>query len=380
MSVAGVFGVPPFEDEINHIEQLIITEYDTIKGIYFEEMPLSKFLKNIDKNKNNKYNIEYDNENKIFIIIYKGKSYSLKFDDITMTNYELGNYNSITLKKLNELVNIFNERERINNIIKNGKKGKMDFTKEEKDIYLNYLKQESKKNILSIIKRCFIQLGLISLSTYLSILLGSIDISIGSNIFNIIIVWMSITFMVETLNYIITDMCIHDGYIKPINEIIKQIKLNKHKIKQLEKNIVLQNTKSNNIQEFDKTLENPIKDDLNNFTSYIMKEFSMLLNRINYLNSNNKNELLNKVQLLMDEYINRYKNIIYANKNNELTLDKDDLEKLKLDITKKISDIESLIVDVREKDIKFEQILKEKEILDAKIQESYEEKKLTLTR
>ena len=37
MSVAGVFGVPPFEDEINHIEQLIITEYDTIKGIYFDK-------------------------------------------------------------------------------------------------------------------------------------------------------------------------------------------------------------------------------------------------------------------------------------------------------------------------------------------------------
>lgn len=296
-----------------------------------------------------------------------------------MTNYELGNYNSITLK-LNELVNIFNERKRINNIVKNGENGKMDFTKEEKDIYLNYLKQDNKNNILSIIKRCIKQLGFISLSTYLSIFIGSIDISIGSNIFNIIMVWMTITFMVEMLNYIITDMCIHDGYIKSIKEIIKQTKLNKHKIKQLEKTMVLQNTKSNNIQEFDKTLENPIKEDLNNFTSYIMKEFSMLLNRINYLNLDNKNELLYKVQLLMDEYINRYKEIIYANKNNELTLDKDDLEKLKLDITKKISDIESQIIDVREKDVKFEQILKEKEILDAKIQESYEGKKLTLTR
>ena len=378
MGVVGVFQVPPIEDDIYEIKKLKITEYDTIKGKYFEEMPLSNFLKTLEKNKNNnKYNIEYDNENKIFIIIYKGKKYSLIFDNITMTNYELGNYNSITLKKLNELVNIFNERKRINNIVKNGENGKMDFTKEEKDIYLNYLKQDNKNNILSIIKRCIKQLGFISLSTYLSILIGS---SIGSNIFNIIMVGITIIFCIEMINYIFTDMCINDGYIKPIKELINQTKLNKHKIKQLEKTIVLQNIKSNNIHEFDKTLENPIKEDLNNFTSYIMKEFSMLLNRINYLNSDNKNELLNKVQLLMDEYINRYKNIIYANKNNELTLDKDDLEKLKLDITKKISDIESLIVDVREKDIKFEQILKEKEILDAKIQESYEEKKLTLTR
>ncbi len=380
MGVVGVFQVPPIEDDIYEIKKLKITEYNTIKGKYFEEMPLSNFIKTLEKNKNNnKYNIEYDNENKIFIIIYKGKKYSLKFNDITMTNYELGNYNSITLK-LNELVNIFNERKRIDNIVKNGENGKMDFTKEEKNIYLNYLKQDNKNNILSIIKRCIKQLGFISLSTYLSILIGSINISIGSNIFNIIMVWMTITFMVEMLNYIITDMCIHDRYIKSIKEIIKQTKLNKHKIKQLEKTMVLQNTKSNNIQEFDKTLENPIKEDLNNFTSYIMKEFSMLLNRINYLNLDNKNELLYKVQLLMDEYINRYKKIIYANKNNELTLDKDDLEKLKLDITKKISDIESQIIDVREKDVKFEQILKEKEILDAKIQESYEGKKLTLTR
>ena len=379
MGVVGVFRVPPIEDDIYEIKKLKITEYDTIKGKNFEEMPLSNFIKTLEKNKNNnKYNIEYDNENKIFIIIYKGKKYSLKFNDITMTNYELGNYNSITLKKLNELVNIFNERKRINNIVKNGENGKIDFTKEEKDIYLNYLKQDNKNNILSIIKRCIKQLGFISLSTYLSILIGS---SIGSNIFiNIITGWMTITFMVEMLNYIITDMCIHDGYIKSIKEIIKQTKLNKHKIKQLEKTIVLQNTKSNNIQEFDKTLENPIKEDLNNFTSYIMKEFSMLLNRINYLNLDNKNELLYKVQLLMDEYINRYKKIIYANKKDKLTLDKDDLEKLKLDITKKISDIESQIIDVREKDVKFEQILKEKEILDAKIQESYEGKKLTLTR
>ena len=319
MGVVGVFQVPPIEDDIYEIKKLKITEYDTIKGKNFEEMPLSNFIKTLEQNKNNnKYNIEYDNENKIFIIIYKGKKYSLKFNDITMTNYELGNYNSITLK-LNELVNIFNERKRINNIVKNGENGKMDFTKEEKDIYLNYLKQDNKNNILSIIKRCFKQLGFISLSTYLSILLGSIDISIGSNIFNIIMVWMTITFMVEMLNYIITDMCIHDEYIKSIKEIIKQTKLNKHKIKQLEKTMVLQNTKSNNIQEFDKTLENPIKEDLNNFTSYIMKEFSMLLNRINYLNLDNKNELLYKVQLLMDEYINRYKEIIYANKYKELT-------------------------------------------------------------
>ena len=354
MSVIGVFPVPPFEDDIYEIEKLKITEYDTIKGKKFEEMTLSNFLKKIEKNKNNnKYNIKYDNENKIFIIIYKGKKYDLELDNITMTNYQLGNYNSITLK-LNQLVNFFNERKRVNNIIKNGKKGKLDFTKEEKDIYFNYLKQDNKKNILSIIIRCFKEMGFISFSTYLSILLASINISIGSNIFNIIMVGITILFCIEMINYIITDMCINDGYIKPIKELIKQTKINKHKIKQLEKTIVLQNTKSNNIHQFAKTLDNPIKEDLINFTSYIMKEFSMLLNRINYLNSDIKNELLNKVQLLMDEYINRYKKIIYANKNNELTLDKDDLEKLKLDITKKISDIESLIVDVREKDIKFE--------------------------
>ena len=378
MSVVGVFRVPPFEDDIYEFKKLKITGYDTIKGKNFEEIPLSNFLKTLEKNKNNnKYNIEYDNENKIFIIVYKEKRYSLEFNDITMNNYELGNFNSITLK-LNKLVNIFKERKRINNIIKNGKEGKIDFTKEEKDIYLNYLKQDNKKNILSIIKRCFKQMGFISLSTYLSTLYGSI--AIDSNIFNIIIVWITITSVIELFNYVITDMLINNGYIKSIKELISQAKLNKHKIKQLEKTIVLQNTKSNNIQEFDKTLENPIKEDLNNFTSYIMKEFSMLLNRINYINSDNKNELLNKVQLLMDEYINRYKEIIYSNKNNELTLDKDDLEKLKLDITKKISDIESTLIDVREKDVKFEQILKEKEILDAKIQESYEGKKLTLIR
>ena len=156
------------------------------------------------------------------------------------------------------------------------------------------------------------------------------------------------------------------------------------KINQLQERIILKDTKSINTQQFDKTLEKPIKEDLNEFSNAIMKEFSRLLNRVKYINSNNKDQLIIKIQTLMEEYISRYKNIIYSNKNGELSLKKDDLITLKNDITKKISEIEGEMINIRTKDVKVEQILKEKALLDAQIREIYkkenEEKQIPMTR
>lgn len=372
MSIVGVYKVPQIDKEKKSIYELTITKYNTITGEYLDEIPMDTFLHNIKRNIN-KHNSDfyYDDDNKRFI--YNDDEdfiYSFKFDNLTMANYELNKYNNTTIK-IKQLIDLYNKKRKELHIINHGDKGKTFNNEEDKLFYLNYLKKLNIKNILSTIRSILVML----LSS--SGIITSFILAHNNN-------GQSLLVFFSTMGILIFDCMIvaikekELGFTNIINS-LKDYKLNKHKIKELSKTKILDND-SINIKQFDKTLENPIKEDLNNFTSYIMKEFSMLLNRINYLNLDNKNELLYKVQLLMDEYINRYKEIIYANKNDKLTLDKDDLEKLKLDITKKISDIESQIIDVREKDVKFEQILKEKEILDAKIQESYEGKKLTLTR
>ena len=373
MSIVGVYKVPQIDKEKKRIDELTITKYNTITGKYLDEIPMDTFLHNIKKNIN-KHNSDfyYDNDNKRFI--YNDDEdfiYSFKLDNITMANYELNKYNVTTIK-IKQLIDLYNKKRKDLYIINHGDEGKTFNNEEDKLFYLNYLKKLNIRNILSTIRSSIVML----LSS--SGIITSFILAHNNN-------GQSLLVFFSTMGILIFDCMIvankekELGFTNIISS-LKDYKLNKHKIKELSKTKILDNN-SINITQFDKTLENPIKEDLNNFTNYIMKEFSKLLNRINYLNINNKTELLTKVQLLMDEYINKYKEIIYNNRNNSLTLNNNDLEKLKVYITRKISDIESEMNNVRDKDIKFEQILKEKAILDARIQDSLNNKEeVSITR
>ena len=156
-----------------------------------------------------------------------------------------------------------------------------------------------------------------------------------------------------------------------IKEAIKKVKINKKKMKQLEEELKLSKIKSVNLEKFDKTIEDPVKEDLNEFTNIVMKNFNDILNRLNYLNEKDRDRLLTKTQMLMDEYIERYRSIIFKSKGKKLVLDKENLEQLKLDITRKLSDIETEMNDIRDNDVELEQILREKSLLDDKIKKSY---------
>jgi len=364
MSVKGCVGVPPFEDKDtkNDTKELIVTEYNTIKGKNFDEMTLDDFFKMLSKNKDcDDYDLKYDNKNKQFIVTCDDIKYSFKLDTISMANYELGNYNSITIQ-INKLINYFDNKNKETEIINKGNEGKKLTTKKEKKIYINYLKQCNKMNVLYT----FINIGILLI--VIAIFITSFILARGN------IDYLALAYIIDTSLLAIYIISSPSGLgILDIINFLKDIKLNKNKIKQLEKRLTLENTKSINREQFDKSLENPVKEDLNEFTNAIMKEFGKLLNRINYINPNNKNKLLVKIQTLMDEYIDRYRNIVYSKKDGTLSLKTDDLEKLKLDITKKISEIESEMVNIREKDIDIKQILKEKALLDAKIKDSYEE-------
>jgi len=68
MGRGASFGTPYETNKIdnnNSISHLKITEYDTVIGANFEEIPLNKFLKKLEKNINKKeYCITFNKENK----------------------------------------------------------------------------------------------------------------------------------------------------------------------------------------------------------------------------------------------------------------------------------------------------------------------------
>ena len=105
-------------------------------------------------------------------------------------------------------------------------------------------------------------------------------------------------------------------------------------------------------------------DELLNIHTAIMKEYNSLLNQIDKLKFDNKNELLNKVELSMKQYIDRYKKIT---DNKELT--NDSIEGLNKDTIEDIANIEIEIMNIRNKYSKLGNILEENETLKEKIEE-----------
>ena len=351
----------------NELEELVITPYNTINNKYLDEMSIKDFFEKFKKNKDkNNYDLKYDSENKVFIIRYGGYvRYVLKLDKIAIENYELGKYNDITYE-LKQLVDYYDkkrieeekenqEQEEYDDIIERAEKGEKLSSLKEIETYYNYLKYTDKK---------------ITYSQLIKILEGIVSIGL-----------IGLGFFFVAKGYVLGFLPLLGGMVaimdagfrtdETIKEAIKKVKINKKKMKQLEEELKLSKIKSVNLEKFDKTIEDPVKEDLNEFTNIVMKNFNDILNRLNYLNEKDRDRLLTKTQMLMDEYIERYRSIIFKSKGKKLVLDKENLEQLKLDITRKLSDIETEMNDIRDNDVELEQILREKSLLDDKIKKSY---------
>ena len=146
------------------MNELAISDFETIYGEGFQEILLDKFIKKMEKkilknNGNNKfypYAFYYENENKRFKLVYKGIKYYLKLDEEVMLDYSLGIYNNITLK-LKDLVDKFDEilNEEKENLIKKeiieNAKNNIIPDDNAKKIYLEYLKDTKKIKITDYI-------------------------------------------------------------------------------------------------------------------------------------------------------------------------------------------------------------------------------------
>ena len=128
MGVVGVYNVPPILHTFEDIEKLTVTEYNTIMGKDFKEIPIDTFLNEIKKNVYiSDMDFYYDDKNKQFIYKYRDDlnrliSYSFKLDNLTMANYELNKYNNTTLK-IKQLVDLYNLKRKELRIINHGNKG-----------------------------------------------------------------------------------------------------------------------------------------------------------------------------------------------------------------------------------------------------------------
>lgn len=366
------------------IEELKVTNKNTIMSPYIEtysEDFLKEIEKLIKKDKEEKVGkVYFDKDKNAFIIHYYDTIYSLPLANIPKLYYDN------TTLKLKELMLLTKKKDDEKEIIEKIENDEMLPNEKEQEIYLSYIKKDNKKNIFTIIKSSIISLFTISaipIGIYLICLSLLSEMNLLQQILYgllgmVITVFGGTVGIVNQLEAKITDFA-------KIKNAFKNLKVNNMKIKELAKKLTKRKitTKSINIEQFDKTLDDSVKEDLNSFTNQIMKNFNDLLIRVDYLNQEDKINLNRKIRELMNMYIRRYTKIISNSEKEKINLELDSLEKLKLDMTREISKIESQMNSVRDKDIKLEQLMKEKAILDSRMQQSEEnnkEKRVTATR
>ena len=361
-----------------------ITGLNTIYGGELGEITLDEFLGNLEKKYGNEYNVMYYKSpysGSYFSIIYGGKKYYLNLNDIETKDYELGKYNNVTirLKKLVDRQNAINKSEEElengrkdkENIIKNIEKSGIISNEIEKDIYLEYIDNDKKSINKEIIKN-FGRLSWLIGSRNFPITL-TLSIICDSNFLRLLGI---ISFVYGLVACACSDgnsnnFFWYEKIMNTFNNIkssFKRKKINKYKVKQL---LDGYNTESKSIADikFEETLEEPMKKDLHKFKNEITNEFNKLIDKLDYINSKDKVEILTNIDNLLVEYKERYKNII--NNNDLFDLDKDNITKLRIDMLYKISLIDAEILEIREKDLKINEVENECRLIEDRIDNSY---------
>lgn len=360
------------------MQTLKITSLGTVQSDDFFEIVLEKFLKKLERNiKKKKYNVLYNEKDTNFYILFNGEEYVLELDSEEKKKILEGKYSDYIsrLMKLSNnqpeiyknCVEIALDTERKEEIIENAEKGILP-NDEARVIYLEYLK-ELRVDVLRAYLTGYnpkiddtIEEGE---KTFLkiSLLFSSVGFLIGAGISNVLesiyplIGFSGFGLLVPTFFIRLNDF--FDGDYSFI-EVIKQRKIIKHKIKELEKSLNIKKSKSKNVNE----VLVPIKTYSYEFKDTIYKEISNVLDKIeNVTNKSDKIELKRNVKSILERYN------IGLKEAQKGELGSDDVVALQYRIKKEILVIEIRVDGILAKEITESEKNNENAILQKRLEE-----------
>lgn len=390
--------------------KIIITELGTVcestgKEKNVQETLFDKYMDDLEKRVvKEESSVKYDKETNCFYLVekerekYYPRSMSYKFDvnKEAMDNYAFGKYNKVTSRlqdlyvksmTIEEKQNLLQKQEKERNeIIEKMNSGHDLPSPTEARIYLDYLEDMERTNA-TIIKG---KVKGIAATTALPVALGFsttaiLSIFLPSTITQYVeasLLWSYTIASIE--DFVISAKKLAESdYFIPGAHLIKYIQDSSKTIKEKKEENELINVKASrlreienvdrmvmaksySIEEFDKTLEDEKLESLN-LKNTIMKNLDDLVNRINLLNSGDKKELLVEVKSILDEYTERYNNIINQDKTI-IDMEADNFVKLKIDTLTKIAELETKIMEIRYKDVEIKQVTDESKLLTDKIE------------
>jgi len=387
--------------------KISITEVGTVFmkdrcGFSKEELIFKDFIKEATlKISKEEVSIKYDEKTNKFYFIKPIELYGELIDIVAteidvkkeyMNNYVLGKYNNIT-SNLNELhikslsveekKNLLQKQEKERNeIINKVNTGHDMLSPAEARIYLDYLEDLKNTNVTTIKGNVKSVLNSSILPSTAGIGIGALSTTFAdSTIASSIVCGIAAAFAALSANDLILlhykDVDSYGfpgeatvGYVKDKLKEIKEklsdnkiIKAKESKLRETEKNIdkmVIVNNYS--IEENDPTTKNESL----NVSDSIVKSLDKVVNRINTLNLEDKNNFLLEAKSILIEYIERYKKIINQD-DTIIDLEADDYETLKVETIVKISLLEMKVNDAMEKEIRVREVIDDGSLLVEKI-------------
>jgi len=415
---------------------LTISKFGTICGKNFTEMFIDDFINEIENNLNDKkYDIRYNESKNEFVVIFNEQRYILKLDNETMKKYATGNYDQLTLriKKIIDKAISREERERKKGlIISNAEVGILP-DDESVEIYLEHLKQQKSKittkkiieyfeNIRGdfattqietpeasytykwpfkryyktytgvndkyrvydgeklrfemVMTGCILSLFLCGSEAYISTLSNPSIETLFNNVAPGVIALPLTTLTIPAVSFIKRYF---EKRMKRLKTFINDRKLKKYKIKELTemlkigKSTCLTTGKSTSLKEFDSTISMTPIEDIAMFQDNIYQNINDLVNRLTYINKNDRLILAKELKSILDEYNSRVKALEENLKKGTITLGQDDIVKIKMDIISRIGVVETKLTAIRKKDLESSQRQSEQEIIERKLQQFSEE-------
>ena len=380
-----------------HGSQIKVTPLRTIiKTKYHDgtpiEYPFNSYIKEVIKKMEKGQDlIKYDQQSNRFYLVEKDDKnpytetniiYEIGIDPNDMSDYATGKYNDITLKfhglylRSEELSKI-EEKERLKKeeaekVIRKATNSNEKLTPKETGIYIDHLQKENRKETKDVAKKSAKLAAVTSVPLAGALITGAICFAPGAAFaYTALAGVLGATMggLAEgTFNLIVNDSPTLEilpiqsvkTLLGEIREKRKSIKMNKTKAKELMKgDYVKPNTitiKENPLEELN--LQDPVMDLINS-----------MVDRLAYVSPQLKEPLLVELKSILNNYIERKKDIIDHNEGFER---KDNLVSLRNDICKQLAKVELKMNDVKVKDEKTQAIDKEGNLLKDKIEKAKE--------
>lgn len=348
----------------NEDKKIKFTRFNTVLSDDFKEMTINDFFCKLEAKLDKKdYSVIYDKEKNSFVIVYDGTSYQVDFDEQIMNQYALGIYTPLTrkLRNLNileglieapSLNDIKNDEERLVYLeyLKNSKK--FSFIKVEK--YFSNLKKDLKEawnklknkytdeNGKSLLGKAFLIYAILMVGTFIILIIPALIWNTG------IFKFCLAPFLEPLIDIIICIFFYAKKRFTRLSNAIRNKGLVDEKIKALEHPLNLTHCKVPSLQIINEAIDTKVNES-EKFQNIILREINALVEYLNFINEEDRIVIANEIKGILNEYSQRI-SLINKMDYQVLDLDRDGLEKLRIELMDKIMDVRVKIKDILKKD------------------------------